>query len=171
MGARRNSGLAWQAVLDAFHDDYRRDSRAFVVRANPPVRVLGRPGAGGVFRATWAGDGPPDYLGMLAPDGRAVVFDAKNTLDERWAFANLERHQARDLEAGMNRGAFSFLAIRTGLSSWVVPWDRLRESWWAWFTDSGRAASGAASLGTDDLDRLGTRMRVPGDWLSILRPG
>lgn len=162
----RNTGLAWQAILDAAHRDYSERAVASVWRQSPPVRVRS-PIRDGMFRASWAGDGPPDYIGVLL-GGRGVVFDAKDTVAERWPFADLVRHQARDLQAAHNRGAAAFLAVRTAHAAWVLPWAAFGPQWWAWFGADGRAAAGTASLSSDDLDRLGRRMPRPGDWLPVL---
>lgn len=159
--ARR--GRAWQGLLEHWHDEYRRDRRAVVWPTSPPVRVLSRVGANGQFRACWAGDGPPDYVGFVA-GGQGVLFDAKDCSLDAWPLRDLERHQARDLEAAHVAGHRAFVALRLGGEGWVLPWSSLGPRWWAWW-EADRVRPGEASLTAADCDQLGHRMREPGDWL------
>lgn len=159
-----NRGLGWQAELDRWHDQYRRDQRAVVTRTHPPIVLLSRIGARGQFRACFEGKAPPDYIGRVA--GVAVCFDAKESATSTWSFGLLEDHQARDLEAwSLDPSAVAALAIRFGSGEcWWVDWRELGPRWWAWRELERRAKPGEASLVEGELGR---RMPTPGDWLAV----
>lgn len=119
-------GSSWERQLELWHRDYRRDQVAFVVKCNPPIRVLPH----GKF--AWRGKGPPDFFGVAG--GRAVCFDAKDCNTKRWPFkdgrASLKPHQARDLEANQVNGGTSFVALRFNGKPWVLPWILLGPLYW-----------------------------------------
>lgn len=165
---RANQGKAWERLLEAWCDRYRVAGMLSWERGNPPVKVLSAIGPDGRFRACWGGDGPPDFGGSFAPNGRAFKFDAKDCDQNRWPLASLEHHQARDLDRADRVGALSFVALRLQGSCWVLPWASLSKPWSAWYATTGRAAAGTASLSVEDCDVLGWRMPEPGDWLGAL---
>lgn len=163
--SRANRGKGWEASLAYHHDQYRRDVRAVILRANPPVKVLSAV-TRGRFSACWGGDGPPDFMGYLCDSGRAVCFDAKSCAGPRFPLAQIETHQARDLTAFGPMG-LPFIALRMGASAWVLPWHNALDSiWWRW--SDGLAERGDASLTAASCDRIGWRMRTPGDWLDAI---
>lgn len=136
-------GLAWQAQLDRLHDRYARDGTARIWRTCAPVRVLADRGA--TFEAAWAGNGPPDYLGVLG-NSRAISFDAKDCAGSRFPLSQIERHQARDLEAMHLRGGHAGIALCLAGDAYWLDWTQLGPIFWAWFQRSGRAGRGEASL-------------------------
>lgn len=158
-------GLSWELQLGAWHDAYRRDRRAFVVKTNPPVKLLSRVDRSGQFRACFAASGPPDFIGTLAPSGTTVVFDAKETVKERWPLADLPRHQAVDLEACMMNGGVAFVALRIQDVGFVLPWERLGPIYKRWAL--GDAGRGEASLSLEDVAEFGHRM-TPDGWLDAV---
>jgi len=135
VGAR---GTGWEARLDTWHDEYRRDRRALILRCHPPVRVLARQAAGR-FRGVWAGKGPPDYAGVVG--GRAVCFDAKDSRAARWPFSALAVHQAKDLSATEVNGGVAFIALRLRGAPSVLLWRELGPDWWAWRQGESSVAS------------------------------
>lgn len=168
MADHANRGVGWERVLDQWHVRYRAERRAVVWRTPPAVRLLSRVSTAGQFRACFRGEGPPDYAGVVAPDGRPVVFDAKDVARAaRWPFENLERHQARDLEAVQIAGGLAFVALRIRGAGWVLPWQRLGPWWWEWHEREGRAARGRASIDPTEVD-WSRRMPELGDWLGAL---
>lgn len=159
-----NRGLEWQEILETWHDRYRRDRRAVIWPTPPRVKVLSRVSATtGQFRACFAGEGPPDYAGIV--DGaRPVVFDAKDCAGSRWSLGELQPHQARDLEAAHDRGGLAFVALRFGSgTAWVLPWSELGPRFWRW--KDGQAARGEASIREGEI---GHPMPELGDWLGAL---
>lgn len=170
-----NLGVGWERTLEGWHDTYRRESAAVVFRTPPPVKVLGKVSKAGRFAGCFGSDGPPDYAGVVAPrPGRAafpVCFDAKSSSTDRWPFASLARHQARDLEAWSHNGGYAFIALELGGANadWVLPWSELGPRWWSWWEVPERARRGTASIGVEDLERWARRMPEHGDWLGAIR--
>lgn len=154
--------MAWEARLEAWHDDYRRNRLAYVIKCNPPIKLLSSP-VKGRFRACFVGTGPPDYMGLA--DGRPVAFDAKDCTRARWPLADLARHQALDLEAHRKQGGVSAVALRLRGAGWWLPWEALHPLWWA--VRRGEAVRGDASLSVDDCERLGRPIGSEG-WLPCL---
>lgn len=157
-------GRAWEAVLEHWHQGYRRDRLAWVAKAEPPVKMLSRKDGAGRFTACFERMGPPDFVGILGPDGRGVVFDAKDCTRARWPFSDLPAHQARDLEAAHDRGAVTFVALRLQGHAWVLPWPAVRDLYWRWTDHGGEPAS----LAVADLERLALPMGDAG-WLPLVR--
>jgi len=127
-------GRAWETQLDYWHDQYRRDRRAFIVHTHPKVKKVGG-------RLIYEKKAPPDYIGVAS--GRGVCFDAKSTKAERWPFSSLAQHQARDLEANQENGGISFVALQMPAGRFVVPWEWLGPLYWE---------GDRRSLKADDLD-------------------
>lgn len=158
-------GKAWEKVLERAHDDYRKHRVACILRAHPPIRVLSRKDIQGRFQAVWEGNGPPDFVGALTRTGRAVVFDAKHSSAHTWRLANLERHQAMDLEA-MPHG-FAFVALRMEQRAWVLPWTTLGPIYWTWV--EGEAKRGEAQVNAQLASQIGWEFDArDGDWYSVV---
>lgn len=174
-----NRGVPWQRTLALANDRYRRAGLAVVFQTQAPIRMIGNPDRTGRFTATFAGDGPPDFVGEIAPSGRGVCFDAKECAGLTWGFAELPRHQARDLEGVHLQGGISFVALLFAAArerpaeAYVVPWHWLGPRWWAWHEGKGegRAAKGTASLSLEQAraGEAAARMLEPGDWLPTAR--
>lgn len=155
-------GRGWEARLKVWHDTYRRQGVAWVVHTSPGMKRVGDGSGGDRFEAVFSSKGPPDFVGVAL--GRPVVFDAKESSDARWSPGRITEHQAADLDAATQAGAFAFVALRLGVTcaagggrEWVVPWSELRPRWQA-----------GGSLGVDELRELGQPMGTDG-WLSALR--
>lgn len=138
-------GLAWEVILERWHDAYRRDRRAVVLRCHPGVKMLAPPDKGGVFRAAFSGEGPPDFVGVVA--GRGLVFDAKSTQAAKWPLAKLKDHQARDLSAWVANGGLAGLAVLIREQAVWFDWAVVGAAWWAWRRGEGGAASWGAEMG------------------------
>ena len=80
-------------------------------------RAAGRLGA-----ASW-----PDFTGHLVPGARAVCWDAKATLKDRWSLTELQDHQLARLMEHAADGAVAFVYLAhmaddvTVLSRYVLP--------------------------------------------------
>ena len=158
-----NRGKALEGRLDAMHQTYAAQNRAFIWRSCPPVKVLSAIRAGGYFSACFAGQGPADYAGVIA-GGRAVVIEAKECSAGRWSLANLHPHQAEHLERVHVLGGVAqvVLAYAPTRSTWALPWEGLGPRWRRW--KRGEAARGEASLGPVELVEVGVRLEGV-DWL------
>lgn len=171
MTPHANRGVAWQRAIEFWHDQYARARRARVFPSPPKVKLLSKVSANGRFTGCFEGEGPPDYTGgFVSRHGvrRAVCFDAKDCAGSRWDLSNLERHQARDLDAFHALEHLSFVALRLGEHGgcWVLPWATLGPVYWRWH--DGLAARGEASINEDRAAELGWRMPQPGDWMGAL---
>jgi len=132
-GAETGSGF--QEMINRTNDAYERLGRACITRkAIPGKYLVRRPDArqplpsatdaggvrlpaGSLSRITrdrtavdWRQFVPeakaePDYGGVLAPDGRAIFYDAKTTRREALDFDNLHAHQIEFLERSSRCGA------------------------------------------------------------------
>jgi len=156
-------GTSWERRLAVWHDEYRRMRLAYVVKCNPAVKVLSARGRSGSFMACWESKGPPDFMGTLAPNGRAVCFDAKDCNQPRFGFDVLTRKQAIDLEANMESGGISFVALLFNGDPYVIPWTKLSEPWWSW----AEKRSKGASLSAADIALIGIPMSDDG-WIGCL---
>ncbi|HYD02649.1 MAG TPA: Holliday junction resolvase RecU [Phycisphaerales bacterium] len=146
-------GSAWEAQLEALHDRYRREQLAVILRGHQPVTVQSKNGSH--FYGHFAGDGPPDFMGCLGvkstwSPGRVVAFDAKDCQAKRFPLHQIERHQARDLEAVYLATGIAFIALRLQGEAFALPWAYLRESYWPWWESDERARKGSASLVRED---------------------
>lgn len=148
-----------------WHQRYRDEGRALVLRTPTPVKVLSKVDQG-QFRGCFLGLGPPDFTGVAG--GRPVCFDAKDTVNKRWPLRQLDLHQALDLEAWTRAGGLAFVALRLQGVGWVLPWPSLEPIWRTWHVRSGQAASGTASLDEAACAEFGLRMPSPGNWLGAL---
>lgn len=147
-----SSGRAWERLLEAQHDKYRRKRLAVVFKTEPRRDRTGK----------YIEKAPPDYCGAIWPRGRAVCFDAKDCKIDRFDLRRIKPHQAQDLEAIHQAGGLAFLAIRMPAGQWVAGWAHLREHYQAW-----RKGEGKASINAADLDWFAFPM-TGGDWWEAL---
>lgn len=119
-------GAGWEAQLDHWHAGYRARGEADVQRVHPGVKVIGKVSPSGRFSACWAGEGPVDFLGILA-DGRAIAFDAKSCTAASWSRSAVPAHQVALLDRWDAMGAVTAIALRMPTSRWWLPWPVLRD--------------------------------------------
>ena len=156
-----NRGKALEQLLDLVHKRYARAGHYVQRNGVPFVPMRGRP-VNGKPVGTIGPEAPPDYLALS--QGRAILFDAKSTLDSTWSFGLLERHQARSLDAWAEAGGIAGLVIAVDhmrVIGWV-PWSELGPRWWAWHSNPGVAKRGTASLTADEVGRYACH---GGDWM------
>lgn len=128
-------GAGWEMQLRAWHQQYRQNGLADVVKQNPAYRKL--PGKGW----TPVSDGPPDFLGFLAPSGRGVAFDAKESRTARLQFKDIRPHQAVSLTEYQRVGVYSFIALSCSSGRYAVPWSEVESAFFTWRTIDGAPAS------------------------------
>lgn len=132
------------------HRQYRRDSRAWVIKTEPRRAMNGR----------FLAEAPPDFLGVIE-GGTCVCFDAKMTDKERFYFSEIKDHQAKDLEAVHLRGGIAFIALLYRGTPYVLRWSDLGRQYQAW------RRGGAASLSAGEIEKMG-RVMNGHDWLRVL---
>ena len=91
------------------------------------MKPLGPKNHKGQFLACYTKQAQPDYKGTLK-GGRAVVFEAKHTDDDRIEFNRLTKEQRDDLEHHHKLGAIAFVLVSMGMTScFRVPWPVWRD--------------------------------------------
>lgn len=150
-----NRGRAWEDLIEWANEQYRRRGIAVVHRIPAEWRPLRDRSTGRIAGAKVERKSIVDFLGRWAgPDGvvRPIAFDAKETQQRRWPFSALEEHQARFLDEWIADGvSVGFLLIRIGRrpdDTFAVPWEAIRERWWAWRGSGFRPSS----VGPEDLE-------------------
>ena len=115
--AYRGRGL--EDLLDLAHALYLGRGTAMVRHYHLAARFRGGR-QGSHLAALDKSQQPPDYHAALAPEGRLVVFDAKETKDgAAWSLDDRYRHQYERLKDWSGFGALAFFAVL------CLPRDRL----------------------------------------------
>lgn len=127
------SGDLFEQMVDDVHAVYERQRRAFVVKTQQPVRMLGGLDKSGTFRACYEAEGPPDYV-VVVPGGIAIVLEVKRTQQHCWGFGLLKAHQAAHLERAYRLGAVAAVLVHFGREqrSALLLWEGLRGLWFPW---------------------------------------
>lgn len=167
------AGAEWEHALDELHALYAGRGRALVLRCPPPVRVV-RTSRGPQIVHTAAG--PADYVGLIRGERATpigVALEAKATSQARWPLRDLREHQAVHLDAWERMGGVGAVLLlhRPSLTRWVLPWHAPpcapEHSLQAVWSSRRGATRGGASLGLDDLARIGARFDSSG-WIAPL---
>ena len=161
--SKANRGKSLEKTLEDRAQWYKD---VFVIRLGPPGHVSRIAG-----KVVWIMTGvlPPDYLAIKA--GHAILADAKSTGADRWAYSNLERHQAEALDKAARCGATTGLIVQLRAPDgpiWWVPWAAIRDLWWMWYNSKERAKAGSASLSAEWLALVGRKV-VGGDWVGVAK--
>ncbi len=127
-GARsRTAGNQFEAMIDAACEWYKAAGAAVIDKTPEPMRPISKPNRAGQFTACYTKQAQPDYKGTMV-NGRAIVFEAKHTDDERITFDRLTVEQRRQLEAYSNMHAIAFVLVSVGLQNfYAVPWNFWRD--------------------------------------------
>ncbi|MFF5994254.1 Holliday junction resolvase RecU [Lysinibacillus sp. KU-BSD001] len=100
-------GKFLERVIDIANTKYRNAGLADIRKIPTPVQIkhdTGREVIGRKEKAEWV-----DYAGVC--NGRAVVFDAKETRGKNFPLKNLHDHQYELLKSWYQKGAISFLLV------------------------------------------------------------
>lgn len=110
MGRRSlSAGKAFEDYLDFIHNWYNSHNRAFIEYTGTRSRAI--TDRDGQVRFV-AAKSMPDYVGVIAPMGRAIVFDAKTTQNKySWQLKKDKVHQRDTLSRWAARGAIAFFLI------------------------------------------------------------
>ena len=122
----RDSGEAFEAWLEGWHRIARQRGIAHVRKVSPAVKWVGR---GDRARPKVVGENGADYVGRLR-GGRAIVAEAKATVEDRLPRSEFKPHQAADLDAAASLGALAMALIelrvagrvRRFAAPWPPPW-------------------------------------------------
>lgn len=115
------AGAAFQELINYVNEAYERLGRACITRKSVPGKYIRGKAAFSSSRITLAeyrnqaptrtfipeSKAEPDYGGVIAPDGRAIFFDAKTTKRKNLDFDNLHAHQIDFLVRVGNAGAIA----------------------------------------------------------------
>jgi len=171
--SRARRGEAWENLLDAVHDRYIGENRAWVVRTPPRFRVIKRT-KGGQFIGVYQKQdgGPPDYTAFSR--GLCFGFDAKDCAGDRWPLSNLKDHQAKAFNLLNLHGGMAFILLRFRGDGYLVPWTdwsgtpiehTLAFRWHRW---KNKLPGAAASLSARDLRSHAHKFVAPDfDWLAV----
>ena len=100
-------GSKLEMLIDMTNNQYRNSDIADVRKVPPPLKVgnvSGKKVDAYLDKATWV-----DYNGIYK--GRSLLFDAKESIVERFPLANLADHQYNTLKSWHRHGGVSFLII------------------------------------------------------------
>lgn len=102
-----NRGRVFENLIDMTNNQYRNSNYADIRKVPSPVEIIqvtGNKVKGKLGRATWV-----DYSGIYK--GQAVIFDAKETKQERFPLKNLTDDQYKLLHSWHCKGAKAFLLV------------------------------------------------------------
>ena len=120
--ANRSAGKMLEQLIDAACQYYARHGKAIIHKTPEPVRVLGKVDRAGRFQACFEKKAQPDYKGCLR-NGKAIVFEAKNSESGRIAKSRLTDQQEEILQQFHEMGAVSFVLVSLNLQAfYCVPW-------------------------------------------------
>lgn len=123
----RVAGGYFENIISASCAYYADRGLAYIEKTPEPMKPLGAKNQKGQFLACYTKQAQPDYKGTLK-GGRAIVFEAKHTDDERIEFSRLTEMQREALEKHHKLGALSFVLVSIGLTDFYrVPWPVWRD--------------------------------------------
>jgi penicillin-binding protein-related factor A (putative recombinase) len=160
--AAKAGGESFESMIADVHALYAQQGRAYAIKTQQPMRMLGGMDKGGTFRACFTADGPPDFV--VIASGRTFIIEAKRCQQKRWGFQNLKDHQAAQLDAARDQGAVGVVLVRfVGIQSRTVLllWEELRNLWHPWRLGAG----GQASLSLPEAVDIGAWTGVGADYL------
>lgn len=105
----RENGKTFEGMIDRACEFYRLTGVAAIKKTPEPMRVIKNIGKG-QFICCFGGKAEPDYKGVLA-NGRAIIFDAKHSEDDRIQYSWLSEQQLDDLDTYQKMGAVAFVLV------------------------------------------------------------
>lgn len=123
----RAAGQFWEEMIEATCRYYSDKGIAEIEKTPEPTRPLGKPDAKGRFLACFTKHAQPDYKGTLA-GGKAVVFEAKHTDDDRMERKVISEEQEKRLNRHESLGAECFVMVSFRFQRYYrVPWAVFRD--------------------------------------------
>ena len=102
-----NRGMRLEVIVDMTNNLLVNKGAADIRKVPTPIKVLKKTGnriIGSLERAKWV-----DYSGVC--EGRAIIFDAKETELKRFPLQNIRDHQYELLKSWNRSGAYAFLLV------------------------------------------------------------
>lgn len=102
-----NRGAFLERIIDMANNKYRNAGVADIRKVPTPVKITSTKGqmvTGRKEKATWV-----DYSGVY--NGRAIIFDAKQTNETSFPLKNISLHQYELLKSWHEKGAGAFLLV------------------------------------------------------------
>lgn len=118
----RQAGAYFESIIEASLRWYRDKGLAEITKTPEPMKPLGKPNQRGQFLACFTKAAQPDFKGTLHT-GRSVVFEAKNTMNDRIEYKATTEEQNEQLERHHKLGAVVFVLVAFNLQDFYrVPW-------------------------------------------------
>lgn len=120
-------GAFLERIIDMANNKYRNAGVADIRKVPTPFKPL-KTTAGKVTghfeKPTWV-----DYSGVY--DGRAIIFDAKQTASTNFPLANISLHQFELLKSWSRNGARAFLVVYFSAYDkyYLLPFESLERAW------------------------------------------
>lgn len=119
----RNNGKILEQMIDAACLYYAEKELAVIEKTPEPVRILGKVDGYGHFKACFEKKAQADYKGSIK-NGRAIVFEAKNSTTGKIEMSRLTDQQSKVLEDFNRIGAIAFVLVSMDLQTFYrVPWE------------------------------------------------
>lgn len=135
--SKANLGKQLERLLDMTNNQYRNEGVADIRKVPTPVSIKGNNKGvitGHVTKGEWV-----DYVGIY--DGRAIVFDAKETSSATsFPLVNISDHQYELLQSWHQKGAAAFLIVQFTKKFeeiYILQFADLEE-WWKRAQEGGR---------------------------------
>lgn len=123
----RATGALWERVIETACGYYRENMIADIRKTPEPMRPISRPNAKGQFLACYEKQAQPDYKGTMR-GGRAVLFDAKYTEQDRISRSVVSAEQEKELELNARLGAECFILVSFSFERFFkIPWSAFRD--------------------------------------------
>ena len=124
------AGQFFEKQIEAACLYYKTEGIAHIEKNSEPFRITRNVG-NGRFEGFFEKEGQPDYKGTLAPDGKAVCFEAKHTTADRIKQEVVKEHQMDSLKLHQKLGAICFVLVSIGNDGvFRVPidvWNNMKE--------------------------------------------
>lgn len=123
----RIEGGLFEDMIQASCEWYRGKGLAYIEKTPEPMRPLSPPNDRGQFKACYIKAGQPDFKGTLI-GGRAIVFEAKHTGDDRIEYGRLTAEQVQSLTDHDRLGAAAYVMVSFKLQNFYrIPWSVWRD--------------------------------------------
>ncbi|MFD1206661.1 Holliday junction resolvase RecU [Sporosarcina contaminans] len=133
-----NRGAVLERLVDMTNKQYRNKGVADIRKIPTPVKIMSN-NKGQVTGYTQKGE-LVDYFGVF--DGRAIIFDAKETkVATNFPLKNIHEHQYKLLESWHEKGARAFLLVSFSKLDevYLLPFKRLQEAWVGYVGDGRKS--------------------------------